>query len=62
MRYHNLISSFDKKLVDEVAELWISRGGDSEGIYWMVDAIRDRIAELEQEKTEKSIDESRKFC
>lgn len=45
MNYRNL-NSTDRKLVNEVAELWVSYRGDSEGITWCLEAIKQRIDEL----------------
>jgi len=37
----------DKELVNVVANIWISNGGDSEGFEWCYKDIKDRIMELE---------------
>jgi len=39
----------DEKLVDEIARLWVSAGGDAEGFEWLQHKIKQRIEELERE-------------
>lgn len=53
MKYSNLNSS-DKKLVDEFASLYVESGGDSEGFTWIQEAIKEKIAELENEIIEQN--------
>ena len=46
------MNSTDKKIVDAVANLWIEMGGDAEGIYWLVDEIKEAIeAKLKEKNT-----------
>jgi hypothetical protein len=44
------MNSADKKIVEAVADLWIEMGGDAEGIYWLVDEIKEAIEAKLQEK------------
>ncbi len=43
-------NSIDERLVNMVAELWISNGGDSLGFDMLERDIRDTIRTLEKEK------------
>jgi len=36
-------------LIKEVAKLWIELGGDSEGVVWTWQQLRDEVKRLEQE-------------
>ena len=49
MKYASLCNS-DKRLVDEVAEMWVDYGGDAEGVDWVMDALKERIAEIIEER------------
>ncbi|HCL92270.1 MAG TPA: hypothetical protein DIC50_05745 [Verrucomicrobia subdivision 3 bacterium] len=49
MKYAGLCNS-DKKLVDEVAEMWVDSGGDAEGVDWVSDALKARISEIIEER------------
>ena len=40
----------DERLVDEIARLWVSAGGDAEGFEWLKERIKRRIKELEGER------------
>jgi len=37
----------DEKLIDLVAQVWFENGGDSEGIVWCWEKIKERVKELE---------------
>ena len=37
----------DEELVDTVAKLWVSNGGDSDGFLFLFGKIIDRIKEME---------------
>jgi len=39
----------DRRLVNEIAQLWVGSGGDSEGVVWLWRAIKDRVQEIEVE-------------
>lgn len=52
MRYSSLNSS-DRKLIDEVATLWVADGGDADGLVWCLDAIKERITEIKAEEAER---------
>jgi len=44
------VNSLDQKLVDTIALMWVSLGGDAEGFtYYCID-IKDAIEKLEEEK------------
>lgn len=43
----------NRRLVNEVATVWVDGGGDAEGIEWLWQAIRDRVAEIEKERMEE---------
>ena len=49
VKYASLCNS-DKRLVDEVAEMWVDSGGDAEGVDWVSDALKARIAEIIEER------------
>ena len=49
MKYERLCNS-DKRLVDEVAEMWVDSGGDAEGVDWVSDAMKARITEIIEER------------
>lgn len=53
MKYASLCNS-DKRLVDEVAEMWVDSGGDVEGVDWVMDALKERIAEIIEERKEET--------
>jgi len=40
----------DKEIIEAVATLWISFGGDAEGFDWCKDKIKKKIKELEKKK------------
>ena len=42
------MNSLDKELIDAVAALWISKGGDSIGFQYTWDSVLEAIRELEQ--------------
>ena len=48
----------DRKLIDEVAELWVESGGDDEGLDWVYadlkEAIRDEMKEKEENEKENT--------
>ena len=39
-----------ERIIKETAELWISLGGDSEGVTWSWMILRDEVRRLEEEK------------
>lgn len=45
----------DSELIEIMAKLWISSGGDSEGFNWLWLRIKEKIRELEQEEREELI-------
>ncbi len=45
-----IFSNLDHKLINEVAELWVSTGGDSTGFEMVQSNIANRIDELNAEK------------
>lgn len=44
------ISNFDRKLIENIAELWIDSGGDSVGFGWTWTNIKERIEDMEKER------------
>ena len=34
----------DKRLIAEVARIWVDAGGDEEGLFWNLQRIREAIA------------------
>ena len=44
----------DRNLIEQVAQVWIAGGGDSEGIGFLWQDIRDRIKELEDDRASLS--------
>ena len=38
----------DEELVEEMAKLWVSLGGDAEGFEWLQHKIKQKIKELEK--------------
>jgi len=41
----------DEELIDAMAELWVTNGGDADGIDWCYQNLRDAVQE-KQEKQE----------
>ena len=44
----------DKRLVNEMAQVWLDGGGDAEGIVWLWQAIKERVQEIEDERKQES--------
>lgn len=40
----------DRRLINEVAQIWVDGGGDAEGIVWLWQAIKERVQEIEDER------------
>lgn len=40
------ITRNDRRIVDEMAQLWFDNGGDADGITWLWTDIRDSVQEL----------------
>lgn len=51
MKYSNLNLS-DQKLIDEVAAFWVAGGGDAVGIRYCLEAIIERVEDLQEQKKE----------
>ena len=44
----------DRRLINEVAQIWVDGGGDAEGIVWLWQAIKERVQEIEYERKQES--------
>ena len=42
----------DEELITKVAELWVSNGGDAEGLGWCFAKLKQKIQELWDDKNE----------
>ena len=40
---------YDDELIDMIAKIWVSNGGDAEGMIHLYTKLVDRIKELEEE-------------
>ena len=43
----------ERDTIQAIAELWVTMGGDSEGIAWCWGDVREAVKELERNKTEE---------
>lgn len=47
-------SEADRRLVNEVAEIWVNGGGDADGVVWLWQALKERVQEIEDERKRES--------
>jgi hypothetical protein len=43
----------DEELITKVAELWVSNGGDAEGLGWCFLKLKQKIQELSEEVSDE---------
>lgn len=41
----------DKVLIEIIAQIWVNNGGDSDGIEWCKDKLKERIRQLIEERS-----------
>ena len=44
----------DRRLINEVAKIWVDGGGDAAGIVWLWQSIKERVQEIEHERKQES--------
>ena len=44
----------DRRLINEVAQIWVDGGGDAEAIVWLWQSIKERVQEIEDERKQES--------